>query len=139
MNKEYSSAIYQIISTGHWLTDQVSTELKDFGITEPQFNVLRILRGAKGKPITVHEILEHMIQRSSNITRIIDKLLVNEYVMRKECTSNRRRMDITISKEGLQMLKKLDNKVEAFHHPFENKLNIKELKTLKNLILKLKS
>ena len=139
MSEKYFQTIHQIITTGHWVTDQVSKELKEFGITEPQYNVLRILRGANGKPITVHEILKHMIQRNSNITRIVDKLLLKELVERKECPTNRRKMDITITDTGLKRLEELDQKVLAFHQPFVEKLNSAELDLLKGLILKLKS
>ncbi len=137
MNEDYFQAIYQIIRTGHWITDQVSLELKEFGITEPQFNVLRILKGAKGEPVSVQKILENMVQRSSNVTRIVDKLISKGFVERKECPTNRRKMDITITPEGLEYLKKLDRKVHAFHKPLMNKLNTQELNTLKTLIIKL--
>ena len=139
MNKMYFQTIYQIITTGHWITDQVSKELKEFGVTESQYNVLRILKGAKGEPVTVNQILENMVQRSSNITRIVDKLVSKEFVERKECPSNRRKMDITITNKGLNKLKGLDKKVQAFHQPFMEKLNAEELDTLINLIQKLKS
>lgn len=137
MNNQYFQTIYQIIKTGHWVTDQISKELKEFGMTEPQFNVLRILRGAKGKPVTVQEILENMVQRSSNVTRIVDKLLSKEYVERQICATNRRKMDISITPAGSDILKKLDKKVFDFHQPFINKLSEEELKTLKQLIIKL--
>ena len=139
MNKEYYQAVYEIITTGHWITDEITKTLKEYGVTEPQFNVLRILRGAKGEPVAVGEILNKMVQRSSNITRIVDKLVVKNYVNRKECPTNRRKMDITITEEGINILKQLDIKVQAFHEPFVNKLDQKELSTLKSLIQKLKS
>lgn len=139
MNKKYYETIFQIIRTGHWITDQVSKELKEFGITEPQFNVLRILRGAKGKPISVSDVLERMVQRNSNITRIVDKLLIKGFAERKECPTNRRKMDLTITEAGLKKLKELDERVEAFHQPFIGKLSTSELETLKKLIIKLKS
>ncbi len=139
MNEAYFQAIYQIITTGHWITDQVSKELKEFGITEPQFNVLRILKGAKGEPITVQQILGKMVQRSSNITRIVDKLLTKGFAERRECPTNRRKMDITITPSGLEILERLNKKVADFHQPFLDKLSTEELETLKYLILKLKS
>ncbi len=139
MNSEYFQTIYQIIRTGHWITDQVSKELKEFGITEPQYNVLRILRGAKGQPVSVQKILDCMVQGSSNVTRIVDKLLLKGFAERKECPSNRRKMDITITKEGLKQLNKLDKKVLAFHEPFMEKLSQEELEKLKELIIKLRS
>ena len=134
----YYEAILEIIKTGHWITDSVSRELKEFDIYEPQFNVLRILRGAKGKPISANAILKKMIQRSSNITRIVDKLTAKGLVERTLCTDDRRKMDIVITNKGLDLLKKLDKKVEALHKPMMNNLNQEEADTLKRLIIKLK-
>ena len=76
----YYEAIFEIIRTGHWITDAVSKQLKEYDIYEPQFNVLRILRGAKGKPVSVNTILESMVQRSSNVTRIVDKLATKGFI-----------------------------------------------------------
>ena len=139
MNEYYFQTIHQIITTGHWITDQVSDVLKPFGITEPQYNVLRTLHAAKGKPLTVQKLLDNMVQRSSNITRIVDKLIVKGYVERKECPSNRRKMDITITTLGLEKLKVLDKKVFELHQPLMDNLNKEELIMLKNLIIKLKT
>lgn len=138
MNQEYLGAIDQLIRTGHWITDQVSLELKEFGITEPQYNVLRILRVKKGNPVTVQKIQSRMVQRSSNVTRLIDKLLDKNLVSRKECPENRRKMDITITQSGLDLLEKLDEKVVSFYQPMSKNLNTDESRTLKELIIKLK-
>lgn len=138
MNKEYFQTIHEIITTGHWITDEVSKVLKEYGITEPQYNVLRILKGARGTPVTVGEILDNMVQRSSNITRIVDKLTAKHLAGRRECPTNRRKMDIVITPKGLSMLAQLDKKVHAFHKPYFNKLTSEELATLKHLIQKLK-
>lgn len=139
MNTHYFSAIYQIITTGHWITDQVTRELKEYGISEPQFNVLRILKGAKGNPITVETIQKGMVQKNSNITRLIDKLLIKGLVERKECAENRRKMDITITEEGSSFLELLNKKVHDLHQPMMNNLTEEELDTLSSLIIKLKS
>ncbi len=138
MNKEFSKAILAIIRTGHWLTDSVSRELKEYNISEPQFNVLRILRGAKGQPISVNTILEKMIQRSSNVTRIVDKLTQRGLVERTLCSTDRRKMDIIITSEGLELLKKLDIRVQELQKPMANNLSSEEAETLRNLIYKLK-
>lgn len=134
----YFEAMFEIIKTGHWITDSVSRELKEFDIYEPQFNVLRILRGAKGKPISANAILEKMVQRSSNITRIVDKLTAKGLVERTLSVEDRRKMDIVITDKGLDLLIKLDKKVEALHKPMMNNLNAEEAETLKRLIIKLK-
>ncbi|WP_020526469.1 MarR family winged helix-turn-helix transcriptional regulator [Flexithrix dorotheae] len=139
MNNTYFETIHKIITMGHWVTDQVSLELKEFGITEPQYNVLLILKTANGKPLTVQEILEGMVQRSSNVTRIIDKLLAKGYVNRCECCTNRRKMDITITEEGIKLLRKLNKKVNTIHKPMMENLGEQELKLLNQLISKLRS
>ncbi len=136
---EYYRTIHEIIKTGHWITDQVSIVLKPFDITEPQYNVLRVLETQKPKPLTVASIQEEMVQRSSNVTRIIDKLLLKELVERKECVSNRRKMDITITEEGSKLLGLLDKAVYEFNAPMMSNLSDKELKTLRQLIKKLKA
>ena len=138
MINKYFQSIFKIIKTGHWITDQVSQELKEFDTTEPQYNVLRILRGKKGEPITVLEIQEEMVQRTSNVTRIIDKLLTKKLVERKECPTNRRKMDITITKKGHDFLTILDKKVAEFHEPMKHNLTEDELEHLIELIEKLK-
>ena len=138
MNKIYFKTILELIKTGHWLTDSVTRELKEYDIYEPQFNVLRILKGAKGEPISVNTILDRMIQRSSNVTRIIDKLESKGLVERTLCSKDRRKMDIIITPKGDELLSVLNKKVEKFHHQMENNLNQKELETLQSLIIKFK-
>ena len=134
----YLEAVFEIIKTGHWITDSITRELKEYGIYEPQFNVLRILRGAKGEPISVNTILENMIQRSSNVTRIVDKLETKGLVERTLSTEDRRKMNIVITNDGLQLLKKLDKKVANFHKPMATNLSAEEADKLKQLIKKLK-
>lgn len=134
----YFQTIVKIVRTGHWVTDRISQELKEFDATEPQFNVLWILRSRRGEPITVKEIQEKMVQRSSNVTRLIDKLLSKGMVERKECAANRRKLDITITQKGIDFLEKLERKVEHFHQSMRNNLDEKELKQLLKLINKLK-
>ena len=136
--KSHYNAIFELIKTGHWLTDSVTKELKEFDIYEPQFNVLRILQGSKGKPISVNTILERMIQRSSNVTRIVDKLEAKGLVERTLCTVDRRKMDIIITTEGSALLLKLNKKIEDFHKPMMNNLTTKEFESLEKLIIKFK-
>ncbi len=138
MIEQYFAAIHQIITKGHWITAQVGKALKKYGVTEPQYNVLRTLETHRERPMTVQEILANMVQQNSNVTRIVDKLISQGYVHRAECPSNRRKMDVTITRSGRAMLKKLDRKVLAFHQPMMSKLTPKELKTLGLLIAKLK-
>jgi DNA-binding MarR family transcriptional regulator len=134
----YFEAIYEIIKTGHWITDSISKELKQYDIYEPQYNVLRILKAANGRPISVNSILAHMVQRSSNVTRIVDKLTQKGLAERTLSSDDRRKMDIVITAEGIALLTKLDEKVQLFHQPMLHNLTAQEADTLKHLIKKLK-
>ena len=135
----YYPAINEIIQTGNWMTDQVGMELKEFDVTEPQFNVLRILKAQKGKPITVSSILDQMVQRTSNVTRIVDKLNEKGLVTRMECPSNRRKMDILITEKGSNLLMELNRKMHTFHLPLMKNLKPEEAETLTKLLKKLKN
>ena len=139
IDKSYLLGIYEIIRTGHWITDQVGQLLKPYDMTEPQYNVLKILKGRRGEPITVQEIQERMVQRTSNVTRIIDKLLDKAFVNRQECPTNRRKMDITITEQGLAKLDQLDQVVMNFHKPLAENMTGAEIEKLTELIIKLKA
>ena len=104
INDAYLRAYLNVMYTGVWLHQKVSQMLKPYDITEPQYNVLRILKGQKGNSMNLYEIQNRMIQKMSNVSRLIDKLLSKGLVERKECKDNRRRVDITITEQGITML-----------------------------------
>ena len=134
----YYFVVLELVKTGHWITDSVTQVLKGQDMYEPQFNVLRILQSMKGKPISVNAILDRMIQRSSNVTRIIDKLESKGLANRVLCSSDRRKMDVVITEEGIELLKVLNKKVEAFHQPLFKNLTSEEQQTFLQLIKKFK-
>jgi DNA-binding MarR family transcriptional regulator len=105
---EYQKAIVNIIFTNYWLINQQADMMKPFGLTTQQYNVLRILRGQHPKPITVNAIIERMIDKMSNASRLVDKLLAKGFLTRTENKSDRRACDITITDKGLEILEKLD-------------------------------
>ena len=131
-------ALGALISAGHWVTDSVSRTLRDLDVYEPQYNVLRILRAAGLKPLSVNEILDQMVQKSSNVTRIVDKLAAKGLVERKLSKLDRRRMEITITNSGAELLVELDQRVHGFHEPYINNLNAEEAMRLRHLIEKLR-
>jgi DNA-binding MarR family transcriptional regulator len=105
---------------------------KPFGVTMQQYNVLRILKGQQGKPMTVLAITERMLDRMSNASRLVDKLLEKQLVERRQCPNDRRAVDIVILPAGLALLermegdlKKLGEKIEAMGN--ENLVQLNEL------------
>ena len=118
------------------IVDRFLEILKPFDLSSEQYNVLRILRGQKGKPANMSVIQERMISKNSNTTRLVDKLIIKELVIRKICPSNKRKMEITITDKGLEILKKLDPIVIEHENSLAQNLTIEELILLNNLLEK---
>jgi DNA-binding MarR family transcriptional regulator len=97
-----------ILFTSAWLENEHRQLLKPHGITLPQFNVLRILRGQKGNPIAVMGVCERMIDKSSNASRLIDKLIERGFVKRTVCPQDRRQVDVVITEKGLSLINETD-------------------------------
>jgi len=122
--------------TQNVIADAFNDILKSFDLSVEQFNVLRILRGQKGKPANMCVIQERMIAKTSNTTRLVDKLLLKGLVNREVCEENRRKMEITITEKGLKLLAELDPKIEAHETLFSTNLTSEELENLNNLLEK---
>lgn len=122
-----------MLYTSNWLNNHYSQLFKDSDITVQQFNVLRILRGQHSKPCTLKLIKERMLDRMSDASRIVDKLVAKNYVLRKQCPEDRRSVNIVISDQGLDLLKKLDFIDEASKDLFK-RLNEGQVKTLNDLL-----
>ncbi len=118
------------------VADRFLEILKPFDLSSEQYNVLRILRGQKGKPANMSVIQERMISKNSNTTRLVDKLIVKEFVIRKICPSNKRKMEITITEKGLLILEKLDPIVIEHENNLASNLTTEELTQLNNLLEK---
>lgn len=97
-----------ILFTGSWLYNFNASVLKQFDVTPEQFNVLRILRGQHPKAMMLADITCRMIDKSSNATRLVEKLRQKGMVVRQICENNRRQVDISITDKGLALLKKID-------------------------------
>ncbi|MFY7741191.1 MAG: MarR family winged helix-turn-helix transcriptional regulator [Flavobacterium sp.] len=128
--------VLNIMFTQNVIADSFNEILKSFDLSVEQFNVLRILRGQKGKPANMCVIQERMIAKTSNTTRLVDKLLLKGLVNREVCEENRRKMEVTITEKGLQLLADLDPKIEAHERLFSNNLSSDELENLNNLLEK---
>lgn len=131
--------VLNLIVTANYVNDAMQESVKSFGISTQQFNVLRILRGQKGKPANLSTIQERMVSKMSNTTRLVDKLVDKGLTQRIVCPSNRRKIEISITEEGLHLLKELDPIVENFENNFARKLNEKEIETLNIKLNELRS
>ena len=128
--------LLNISFTRNVISDKFQELIKPYDLSGEQYNVLRILRGQKGKPANMSVIQERMIAKNSNTTRLIDKLLLKEMVTRKECPANRRKIEILITQKGLDILNKLDPFIIEHENYFAEKLTNTELQQLNNLLEK---
>lgn len=128
------AAVLNIVYTEKLLSDRISALLKPFDLSTEQFNVLRILRGQKGSPASMNLIQERMLAKTSNTTRLVDKLLGKELVERKLCPDNRRMVEVTITASGLELLGKAEKGIEAFENSFAQTLSAQDLILLNRLL-----
>ncbi len=127
-------ALLNIIYTGNWINSKQSEFFKPFGISPQQYNILRILRGA-GEAISVQTIKDRMLERAPNATRLMDKLCAKDLIRRIACDTDRRVVHIEITKEGLDLLKQIDDNRMV---DLLKKLTEKEAEILSNLLDKLR-
>ena len=130
---ESQKAIVNAIYTGNWIVQQQQELLKPFGLTIQQYNVLRILKGQQGNPMTVLAITERMLDKMSNASRLVDKLLEKKLVLRRECPQDRRAVDILILPAGLDLLKEVDQVQQDWGKNFEA-LGPKKLEEMNQLL-----
>ncbi len=104
----HMKAVVNILYTNSWLQTVQMEIFKPFDLTIQQYNVLRILRGQYPNPITVIAIIERMMDKMSNASRLVDKLLLKGLAVRTECPNDRRAVDVKITQKGLDLLEELD-------------------------------
>lgn len=133
---DHHKAIVNIRYTSNWLGNFYNNQLAEFGITLPQFNILRILRGAKQK-LSIKVVKERMLEKSPNTTRLIDKLIDKELVNRTRCNLDRRVVYIEISDKGHVLLSKVDEVFDDIS--IRGNLTVQEAIVLSDLLDKIRS
>jgi DNA-binding MarR family transcriptional regulator len=130
--------ILNLICTCNLIVDKNAIFFKTFKITAPQYNVLRILRGQKLKPINLSLIQDRMVHKNSNAGRLVDKLVLKNLVERNICKSNRRKVEILITSKGLDLLELIEPKLINLENKNLNALSDNEISTLNLLLEKLR-
>ena len=113
---DFQKAHLNVLYTAAWLTYETTQLLKPFGITWQQFNVLRILRGRRPKPASVKLLTERMIDKMSNASRLVDKLVSKGLVERQACKADRRKVDVFLTDKGLQLVNEASAVVDGKLH-----------------------
>ncbi len=131
-----SRTIIHFMLVNNKISEAIASSLKPYDVSQQQFNVLRILRGQNEKPANLSTLNERMISKMSNTTRLVDKLLLKGYVDRITCPSNRRKVEISITKKGKTALDKMDAAMNTAENDMLKNLSKKELEHLNQLLNK---
>jgi MarR family transcriptional regulator, 2-MHQ and catechol-resistance regulon repressor len=131
-------AYINLIFTANEVTASAKKRFKEVNITFQQYNVLRILRGKFPESLNPGEIKSVMLDKSPDLTRLVDRLLTKELVERGTCEINRRKIDIKISQKGLNFLSSIDQKVQSVHQAHTLNLTETEAESLSNLLDKIR-
>ena len=104
---EFQKMGINLLFTANWLNEQIGKILSEEGVTQQQYNILRILRGS-ATPLSTLKIRERMLDKMSDTSRIVDRLIAKELVVKNTCEKDKRLVDITLSPKGLNLVDQLD-------------------------------
>jgi len=134
---EYHKLAVNLIFTHSWLMSKIYEMLDEYDLTPQQFNLLRILRGQYPKPASITLLKERMLDKMSDASRLVERLLAKGLVERKICAEDRRKVDVVITKKGLKLLEKIDKTDNEMDNYLKN-LSEVEAKKLNELLDKLR-
>lgn len=134
---ERFKAMINIKFTANWMNNLQNRSLEQFGLSIPQYNILRILRGSQGDPLSVNSIRDRMVEKSPNTTRLMDKLIDKQFIERVRCDHDRRVVYVSITNEGLKLLQQMDDHFQNIDD-FMSKITEQEANTLNVLLDKLR-
>ncbi len=136
-SSSYHKASLNLIFTAGWLRDKIKCIVEKEKITNQQFNILRILRGSYPRPISTLQIRERMLDKMSDTSRLVDRLIEKGHVKKITCKYDRRMVDVMITDKGMQLLKKLDAQQKKFDNLLAG-LSEQEVNTLNKLLDKVR-
>ncbi|AFN74588.1 transcriptional regulator [Melioribacter roseus P3M-2] len=134
---EFHKLTVNLHYTNNWLLNIHKSIFERFGITPNQFNILRILRGQHPGSASVNLLKERMLDKTSDVSRLVERLRVKGLVERNRCPNDRRRADVIITEKGLELLKEIDKYNDEFDRALSN-LSENEAKLLNDLLDKMR-
>jgi DNA-binding MarR family transcriptional regulator len=104
----YHKAVVNLIFTSNWLQSKNQDFFKSYGITAHQFNLLRILKGQHPNSISATEIKSRLLDKNSDVSRMLDRLISKNLILKRACPKDKRAFDVLITDEGLEVLKSME-------------------------------
>ncbi len=135
---EFHKGTVNLIYTYGWLMERQKKILDSENVTPQQFNILRILRGSSPRPLSTMQIRERLLDKMSDTSRIVDRLVAKQLVSKKTCTYDKRLVDVSITEKGIELLARLDTRNEEMDELLKE-LSEDEIKQLNRLLDKVRS
>ena len=133
---EFQKMGINLLFTANWLNEQIGKILSEEGVTQQQYNILRILRGS-ATPLSTLKIRERMLDKMSDTSRIVDRLIAKELVVKNTCEKDKRLVDITLSPKGLDLVDQLDQFNDRIDALLKG-INESEAKTMNQILDKIR-
>lgn len=131
---EYHKGMVGLIFVGNWIVSKHQQFFKRFDITMQQFNILRILRGQYPGTANINLLKDRMLDKMSDVSRLVERLRKAELVDRKSCPSDRRAVDVIITQKGLELLEAIDAEIDELQEDITATLSEKEIQQLNKLL-----
>ena len=131
-------AVVNLLFTHSWVLERIKDHLSKADITPQQFNILRILRGSAPDPLSTLQIRERMLDKMSDTSRIVDRLVGKGLAKKTTCSKDKRLVDVTITEKGQKLLKKMDAE-EVHIDGIMKSLTEKDAEMLSNLLDKIRT
>ena len=133
----YQRASVNILYTHNWLVSKMNVLFEGSKVTRKQYNIMRILKGA-AKPVSTAYIRERMLEKNSDVSRIVDRMFERGLIHKEVCPSDKRLVDVELTENGLELLSEINSKMDDLDELFKN-LDLKEIELLNELLDKIRS
>jgi DNA-binding MarR family transcriptional regulator len=134
---EFQKMGINLLFTANWLNEQIGKMLSEEGVTQQQYNILRILRGST-TPLSTQKIRERMLDKMSDTSRIVDRLIAKELVLKNTCEKDKRLVDITLTPKGLSLVDQLDQYNERIDALLKG-INVSEAQLINQILDKIRT
>jgi DNA-binding MarR family transcriptional regulator len=133
-HSQYLKAHVNILFTSSWLTYHTEHVFRLHNLTLQQYNLLRILRGSSPNPVSIKELMRRMIDKTSNASRLVDKLEQKGFVTRTTAEDDKRRVDVFLTSEGLHIVNKASVEIEAKVEAIFSCLSLEQISVLNKIL-----
>lgn len=130
---DFQKVVINLMYTSNWLATRQEEFFKPYGITVSQFNILRILRGQGMQSLSGTELKSRMLERNSDVSRLLDRLARKGLIVRTKSSSDKRAVDVRISRKGLSVLSSIDQQIDQMEKQLF-KISRQEAKQLSQLL-----